>query len=193
MFSLNQYKICALEWAKNYLINEMTPPPWLCALLIFILEMGSKSAIEEISIFGLLATLLFRYNFLFLIPFDPTAGCLPITSIIFAASLLSCNCKWKQYLRTLSLLVYFVEEPKIKLAVAAASSIFMAGIIFRRLEFENVLDNIQGFQIFFGTAVSFSILTMTYTSGLENNFALLIGCFLASASAGRLIIIQRVE
>jgi hypothetical protein len=193
MLSVSQCKSRALEWTKSYLLNEKTPPPWLCGLIILTLELQSRAIISELSIFALLTALVFRYNILFLIPFDPTAGCLPITSVIFAASLLSCNYQWKQYMRVFSLLIYYAEGPEIKSAVAVASSIFLAELIFQKLELNNAKDNIEGFQISFGVAVTFSVMTMADWLGFENKPGLILGCFIFSIIAARIIIVQRIE
>jgi hypothetical protein len=113
MISLLKYKHKLADWGRNYLLKEQAPPPWLCMLIILLLNLHLKSIITELSVFALLTALTTKYNFIFLMPFYPSQQFLPINIVTFTATILSCNCEWKVYMHLFSLSVVYLENPVI--------------------------------------------------------------------------------
>jgi hypothetical protein len=122
-------------WAKTYFLREKTPPPWLCILIILILNFQLKDIITELSVFALLTALTTKYNFIFLIPFYPSPQFLPVSVVTFTAALLSCNRKWKLYMHLFSLSVVYLEQPEILTWAVAGNTLFLAVTVFKKCIF----------------------------------------------------------
>jgi hypothetical protein len=192
MNSMSKVKALAFKWVKNYLIQEQVPQFWLCMVIILTFDLHLRKSMLMLSVLALLVAAITKYNVLFLIPFYPTEEYLLIAIVTLAASLLSCNRKWKLYMHIFNISVVAFECPDIKYGVVATSSIFMLGMIFKHLDFETSQENKQAFQFFFGIAVTSSLLAFESWIGFEGNAALRLGVFLVASVAGRLIIARRV-